>query len=183
MEEHDIAPKQETVDLGTEAMTQTFAEAPVYRKTGTVTAELADVEQEVKTVLSNGNVETVNTAKVGDYIVTNPGKETYVLDPETFGKRYDPTDKDGTFRAKGMIRAFRNNTGSPVSIVPPWGGTQTGDADCMFATIYDPENPDEIGTDRYIIGHEEFKETYEPAEVEPVSPEETAQSLGSIALE
>ena len=42
----------------------------------------------------------------------------------------------------------------------PWGAEQFGDSECLLATVYDPNNPDEIGKDRYIIGREEFLDTY-----------------------
>lgn len=155
-----MTEKQAILDLLTEEMTQRFAEAPIYAKYGTVEARIADTEEEIATVLEDGTLETVNTAQAGDYIVTNPGGEKYVLTPQKFAARYEQTGTDGVFKAKGMVRAFQNDTGEPVTIVPSWGGTQEGDADCMFATVYDAENPGFIGADRYIIGHEEFLATY-----------------------
>ena len=46
----------------------------------------------------------------------------------------------------------------------PWGEPQCGDENCMIATVFDPDNPNEIGADRYIIGADEFAETYGPIE-------------------
>lgn len=34
----------------------------------------------------------------------------------------------------------------------------------MIATVFDPDNPYEVGSDRYIIGAAEFAETYGPIE-------------------
>lgn len=68
------------------------------------------------------------------------------------------------YRAKGMARAFKNDTGAPIEIMAPWGELQQGDENCMIATVFDPDNPNEIGSDRYIIGSDEFAETYGPIE-------------------
>jgi len=176
-EQEILTPKQEILDLATEAMTQKFAEAPIYAKSGVVEARVAEAEEEVTTVLEDGTVETVNTAQAGDYIVTNPGGEKYVLTPQKFKRSYETTEDAGVFKAKGMARAFQNDTGMPATIVPSWGGTQEGGADCMFATVYDPANPDLIGADRYIIGREEFLATYVP--VEP----QVAREIGGVALQ
>jgi hypothetical protein len=66
MTELEQTPKQEILDLSTEEMTQRFAEAPIYAKSGVVEARIAEAEEEVTTVLEDGTVETVNTAQAGD---------------------------------------------------------------------------------------------------------------------
>jgi hypothetical protein len=157
-------PQYEKVDLSTEEYTAKLAEAPVFAKKAEVSAVTATAGQEVRTVLANGSEETVNYAEEGDVIVTNPGGEQYILKPDNFAKRYEPTTEEGVFRAKGMARAFKNDTGAPVEIMAPWGEPQYGDENCMIATVFDPDNPNEIGADRYIIGADEFAETYGPIE-------------------
>ena len=62
-----------------------------------------------------------------------------------------------------MARIIDNPTGGEVSVIAPWGEEQVGAADCKFASLYDPTQPDVISTDRYIIGAAEFAETYGPA--------------------
>jgi len=160
------------LDLSTEEWTQKLAEAPVFAKKGIVGAEVATEETPVTTELADGTIETNNIAQPGDVIVTNPGGEKYILKPDNFAKRYEATEEEGIFRAKGMVRAVQNNSGQPVEIMAPWGEPQFGEPDCMIATVFDPENPDEIGADRYIIGRQEFLDTYGPAE--EVLGEETA---------
>lgn len=150
------------VDLTTEAYTNLLKGAPVYAKFGKVTARAATVEEKVVTKLGNGKEETVNTAHPGDIIVTNPTGEEYVIDAAKFAKRYEATDDLGVYRAKGCARAVKNPEGCDIKIMAPWGEEQKGDENCMVATLYDPANPDEIGTDRYIIGGEEFAATYAP---------------------
>ncbi len=158
----DKAPKE--LDLSTEEYTELLTNAPVYAKKGVVEARQVTEHEEVSTTLADGTEETVNVAEPGDVVVTNPGGEKYVLKPDNFAKRYEATDEDGVFRAKGMARAFPNPTGAPIEIVAPWGEKQFGNPDCMIATVFDPDQPDAIGSDRYIIGSEEFQTTYAPIE-------------------
>lgn len=158
----DKEPKM--VDLSTEEYTQKLAEAPVYAKFGTVEARVAAEQEVVETILTNGTVETTNTAEVGDVIVTNPGGEKYVLKPEKFANKYEATEQDGVFRAKGIARAINNPEGCDIKIMAPWGEEQKGGPDCMVVIGFDPSNPSEISPDRYIIGGDEFKATYAPYE-------------------
>lgn len=150
----------QALDLSTEQYTKLLAEAPVYAKKAIVEARQATEQEEVKTILADGTTETVNIAEAGDMILTNPGGEKYILKPEKFAKRYEAIDENGTYRAKGMARIAENPTGAPIEIVAPWGEKQVGALDCMIATPFDPEHPDEVGNDRYIIGHQEFVDTY-----------------------
>ena len=164
---HDQLPKEpvyDKIDLSTEAYTQKLAEAPVFAKKGTVEAVVATAGQEISTVLADGTVETTNVANDGDIIITNPGGEQYIIGAEKFAKRYEPTTDEGVYRARGMARAFQNDTGKPIEITAPWGDPQFGDENCMIATVFDPDNPNEIGADRYIIGRNEFEQTYGPIE-------------------
>jgi hypothetical protein len=152
------------LDLNTDEYTELLAGAPVYAKKGLVGAREATEQEEIKTTLADGTDETVNIADPGDIIVTNPGGEQYVLKPDNFAKRYETTEEEGVFRAKGMARALQNPTGQSIEITAPWGEKQFGNPDCMVATVFDPEQPDVIGNDRYIIGAEEFRDTYAPIE-------------------
>ncbi|WP_276962134.1 hypothetical protein, partial [Ferrimicrobium acidiphilum] len=58
------------------------------------------------------------------------------LAPENFAKRYESME-DGSYRAKGMCRAFPNPTGDDVSVTAPWGEEQHGGWDAMFAVAVD----------------------------------------------
>jgi hypothetical protein len=162
MEQH---PKQnQKLDLSTDEYTERFTKAAVFAKKGKVEARQVTQREEIRTTLANGAEETVNLAERGDMVVSNPTGEKYVLKPDNFAKRYEATEEDGIYRAKGLARAFQNPTGSDIQIIAPWGEPQYGDPDCMIATVFDPENPDFIGSDRYIIGGEEFQATYAPFE-------------------
>lgn len=152
------------LDLSTAEYTAKLAEAPVFAKKAEVNATVAAGGEVVETILADGTRETTNTANPGDAIITNPGGEQYIIPAETFNKRYEITAEEGVFRAKGMARALRNDTGAPIEIMAPWGEPQFGDENCMIATVFDPDKPDEIGADRYIIGADEFADTYGPIE-------------------
>lgn len=156
----ELQVETQTVDLSTEQYTQLLTEAPVYAKKAIVEARQTTEREEVKTILADGITETVNVAEPGDVIVTNPGGEKYVIKSEKFAKRYEAIDENGTYRAKGMVRIVENPTGTPIEITAPWGEKQFGAANCMVATNYDPEHPEEISNDRYIINHQEFLDTY-----------------------
>ena len=157
-------PKYEKIDISKDEYTAKLAEAPVFAKKAIVKAVVATGGEQIKTVLANGTEETHNTANPGDAIITNPGGEQYIIPAETFAKRYEATAEESVYRAKGMARAFKNDTGAPIEITAPWGEPQFGDENCMIATVFDPDNPNEIGSDRYIIGADEFAETYGPIE-------------------
>jgi PGDYG protein len=146
-------------DLNTPDMTALFAAAPLYRKSAIVAARRASAGERIVTVMSSGHVETSVTCDGGEWVITNPGGELYVISAEKFARRYEPAD-DGRYRAKGIIRAFRNPAGVPVTILAPWGEDQVQDGDCMFATEFFPGDPGRIGSDRYLIGAAEFAETY-----------------------
>ena len=110
------------------------------RKIGYVAARRAEKCEVVET-RSNGK-ETTNTARVGDFIVTNlsPQRQplrdgdghfnVYVIAAEKFASLYDPTDEDNEhgaiYRAKGVVSALPLPGG--FDIMPPWGERQTGAA-------------------------------------------------------
>lgn len=155
----DDKEKTMELDLSTDEFTAQFAAAPVYRKSAVVNARPAVPGEQVVTTLADGTVETTVTCDGGEIVITNPGGELYVVGGEKFAKRYAPLG-DGRFQARGMVRAVINPAGGDVTVIAPWGEEQHGGPACMFAVIYDPEEPEEVGSDRYLIGAAEFAETY-----------------------
>ena len=160
--------------LGIEAMTtkvngiqqaQEIAEAlerngKIYLKCGEVRARRVSVATAVATILADGRRETSNVAVPGDYIVTAPGGERYVVKPDVFAARYEP--KSGTrdvYLARGEIVAVPNPLGRAVHLVAPWGEVQSGSADCMIADAFDPVTKKRAGRP-YIIDRAEFEKTY-----------------------
>lgn len=105
-------------------------------------------------------VETVNTANPGDAIVTGKKGERYVVSADDFRKLYEPlTDEngmitDGRYLPKNVVKCMKNPTGQEIIIDAPWGGKQTGGADCMILES-------QINGDRYLIEIGAFEMTYE----------------------
>ena len=135
-----------------EDIVELIRQAPVFQKTGKVTAYKVDVDTPLQTVLADGFVETSRVVPAGSYIVTNPGGEQYGIDEVTFMKRYE--FRDGEWHARGQIQAIRNPWGSDTEIVASWGEPQFGDAKCWLAI---PVGSDESP---YIIAGDAFAETY-----------------------
>jgi hypothetical protein len=153
------------VDLHDAEHTERFRVAPIFQKNAVVTARQVKTPEFLDTVLANGFLETSREVPVGHWIITNPGGEEYAKTEEQFKERYEFLGlRDGklTFRAKGIIRAYSNPTGQSVEIMTPWDAKQYGDAQCYFGVTVD-ENYEPTDF-RYIIGKEEFDETYEWAE-------------------
>ena len=154
------------VDRHDPIITEGIEKAPTYKKKGEVRAQLATGGETIKTILANGTKETTNTAKVGDYIITNPGGERYIVKPEKFNKRYGPKEgEDGVYEAKGYCKAITNPYGEDVEIMASWGETETGNSECMFADTYDPET-NTLGGEPYIIEKAAFEQTYAKVETE-----------------
>lgn len=161
-----IDEKKVRVDLQDAGNTARFHAAPLYRKSVIVEARRTEKVEHLATVLSNGTVETTREVPTGEWIVTNPGGEQYAIGDEKFHSRYE-VNGDGHYQAKGVIRAFQNPTGGDVEIMAPWGEMQYGDVNCWFATGTDGELAPT--KDCYIIGGDEFKDTYKSHSVS--SPE------------
>jgi hypothetical protein len=148
------------VDLSTEEWTDKFAGAPIYRKTALVHIRPALPGERVVTILADGTEETYNIASEDQVVVTNPSGEQQIISLEKAVQRYDLTDTPGLFLAKGMVRVIDSPFDHSISILAPWGTLQRGDAGCKIVALYDPDEPAVVSVDRYIIGKDEFFETY-----------------------
>ncbi len=134
-----------------------------YRKLGVVHAERAVVTTPVVTTLTDGTIETKNQAQPGDYIVTAPAGERYVVKPDTFLARYAPKPGEpGIYTALGQIIAAENPYRRPIAIMASWGERQRGAGDCMIADVFDPSEGRR--GEPYLIGRAEFEKTYAKAE-------------------
>ncbi len=116
-------------------------------------------------------LESTRIVEPGEWIATNPKvhptdvANNYVIPDETFRKRYESTAEPGVYRAKGMARIIKNDTGDSVEIMAPWGEPQYGDANCYFRAPFDVNNPDNLAEgDRYILSANDFFSTYGPAD-------------------
>lgn len=135
--------------------------APVFDKTTEITAVQADRAGRLTTVLVDGTVETTKDYAEGEWIVTNPDGERYVIPDVTFRRRHRHLGGD-RYQTVGAVRAIRNPTGGPISIDAPWEAMQYANADCMIAEAIDPDHPERRTVDRYLIGGAEFATTYTP---------------------
>jgi hypothetical protein len=132
----------------------------VYRKTGEIRARRAVATRAVVTVLADGTEETKNTAAPGDFIVTGPGGEEYVLKRDTFLARYRAKPrKRGVYLPCGTIVAAPNPFACSISLKAPWGEMQNGSADCVIADTIDPKTG-KRKRQPYLIARAEFERTY-----------------------
>ena len=133
-----------------------FSDAPLYRKTAELREEDVEhvtEEHEVVTRFEDkDHEETRNTAHVGDYVVTGPRGEKYVLDAHKFHEMYEEKDTD-----HGHVYASKN-VGRGVLIeedicfTAPWGSEMhMHRGDTMFKV-----NENDI----YGIEKDAFKQTY-----------------------
>lgn len=138
--------------------TSALEKSPVYEKFVPVYGRKAKMGEKIATVTKDG-LETINTAKSGDYIVKNQtdAKEEYIVPAEKFEKRYVLGKKiDGTwneYRPFGEIKAIKISSKKEFYIAAPWGEKMVvKDGDYLVS----PLNYSEV----YRIANHEFHETY-----------------------
>jgi len=143
------------------AISALLDESPVYQKQGEVNARPANTGEAITTELKSGTTETTNTAKPGDWIVTNPSGEQYIISGEKFFNRYQPTSKTGVYAAKGFCRAVQNPFGEPIQIMASWGEVQVGDEHCFIADVCNAAGVRD--GEPYLIDADAFRDTYQKA--------------------
>ena len=147
----------EVVDLNSTEYNDALENSKWYKKSVEIKARQAISQEKVKTELD----ATKNIAEPGDWIVTNPGGEQYVIKPEKFAKLYEKKENEpGIFVSKGVpVRAIR--TEKNITFTAPWGEKQSVKAGgCVI---------DNNG-ERYGIDGKTFDETYK--EVKPPEDKE-----------
>ncbi|HLJ89374.1 MAG TPA: PGDYG domain-containing protein [Candidatus Angelobacter sp.] len=133
-------------------------DAPIFRKHGKVKARAAVAGERITTTLKDGTQETGNTAKEGDYVVTDLSGEQYILPPRKFLERYEPSEAEGVYRAIGYCRAIRNPFGQPIEIIASWGSPQIGDQNCFLADTCDESG--KVQGEPYLIDAHAFSQAY-----------------------
>ena len=152
-----------TIDRHDQRILDRLESASAYQKHVEVAAVVAPGGEVVTTRLADGTLETEDIAEAGSIIVTNPGGEQYILSANVFADRYNPKPgQEGVYEADGYSKVINNFYGQPITMLASWGEMQFGDADCMIAARYDHETG-QIESDPYLIGRDEFNETYRPA--------------------
>ncbi len=148
------------VDRKSPEIIRALSTAKIFKKRGRVKARLATVGEEVITIFKDGAQETANRATFGDWVITNPLGEQYIISGVKFLERYESTGEVGVYNAKGYCRAIRNPFCQPIEIMASWGQPQFGDENCWLADTCDTIG--NMGGEPYIIEAAAFAETYEP---------------------
>lgn len=125
-----------------------------YAKFARIQAVQATGGEAVETILADGTKETSNTANAGDWIVTNPGGEKYIVDGIKFGKKYEacPELGEGWFKPKGGVQKFLELK-EDTSFICSWGEEQ-------FIAAGGFVNVSDLA-DIYGIARKEFFDTYQ----------------------
>lgn len=91
-----------------------------YAKFARIQAIEAVGGEVIETILADGTKETSNTANAGDWIVTNPGGEKYIVPAAKFPKKYEaaPEIGDGWFKPTGGVQKFLELDEDQNSSVP-----------------------------------------------------------------
>lgn len=137
-----------------------------YKKKINIKARPAKKGEVIVTYTSDGK-ETSNKAKKGDYVVTNltSSKEQYILDKETFEKRYekikDLEDGEALYKALGKCRAIKFipkdlDLKDEIYFIASWGEEMVLKKGDMVVTSN--------GKEVYRIAKKEFGESYEEIE-------------------
>jgi len=154
----------QSIDRKSPEIMEALANAPIYKKQGRVEARPATPGEEITTTLEGGAKETVNKAGEGDWIMTNPGGEQYIISEKKFLGRYEATDENGVYSAKGYCRAITNPFGKSIEIMASWGSPQTGDERCLIADTCDASG--KVDGEPYLIDANAFSKTYKQVEAQ-----------------
>lgn len=103
-----------------------FGQVDTYAKYARIQAVEAKGGEHIMTKLTDGTVEVSDhVAKAGEWIVTNPGGEQYVVESAKFAKKYEKAAElgDGWFKPKGAPQKFRKIK-YDMTIRASWGEEQ-----------------------------------------------------------
>ena len=124
-----------------------------FAKFARIQAQCAEGGEVIETILADGTKETTNTANAGDWIVTNPGGEKYIVPAAKFPKKYEPCPElgDGWYKPTGGGQKFLELT-EDTTFICSWGEEQHIKAG-GFVNVTDL-------SDIYGIARDEFFDTY-----------------------
>ena len=130
-----------------------------YAKFARVQAIEAVGGEVIETILADGTKETSNTANAGDWIVTNPGGEKYIVPAAKFPKKYEaaPEIGDGWFKPTGGVQKFLE-LDEDTKFICSWDEEQFI-AKGGFVNVSDL-------SDIYGIARDEFFDTYKECDAE-----------------
>lgn len=129
-----------------------------YEKFGEVKFETSQKVQEIITVI-NGETETINTAQIGDYIITEVSGERWIDTPKKFMQNYEIEEYSyskmkGVAKVKPQPRfAAQWYISHQLSFTAPWGEEMIcNEGDYLVA----PQDFSEV----YCIEKSVFEKTY-----------------------
>ncbi len=127
-----------------------------YAKFGNVTAKQVEAGLKVDTVI-DGKLETTNTSKAGDWLITGVKGEQYLIDDKKFKSRYafvSKTPRGDKYKPIGNVFAVQYK-GKAFTFKAPWGEDMICDSgDYICTTTLD--NFDDV----YRIEEDAFVKTY-----------------------
>ena len=99
----------------------TYPATPMYEKYGIIEARHTTPGETV--MITTGLVtEACYLANEGDMVLTGPKGEVSVMSKVKFDRLYEATDKAGTYKAKGVVKAVQVLPGTPSFYFrTPWG--------------------------------------------------------------
>lgn len=116
-----------------------------------------EVEEVIRTVMSDGTLESTRNASPGDWVILGPQREQYVVSDEKLNDLYTQQTDGGILPKERKIIALKNPVGTKIKIKAPWGSEvepafQEGGGQCFIVVNLDTN--DNWTKDRYIIGNE-----------------------------
>ena len=125
-----------------------------YAKFARVQATQALEETPIVTILQDDTKETTNTAMPGDWIVTNPGGEQYVVSEEKFSKKYEPAPKlgDSWYKPIGGVQRFMQIS-EDMDFECNWGVQSIGAGG--YINVTDLSNIFGVGADEFVTTYKE----------------------------
>lgn len=134
-------------------------EVKSFAKFARVQARPAITGEVIITILANGKKETSNAANEGDWIVTNPGGEQYIVAADKFPKKYEAAPEIGAdwYKPTGGVQKFIQLC-EDVVFICSWGEEQSIDAG-GFINVTDLN-------DIYGVAEQEFNDTYKECDEE-----------------
>lgn len=137
----------------------------------------------VDTLLPDGSIETRNMAEVGDWLVTNPGGETYVVSADTFKATYELVEND-IYRSVSKPRLIGSPVLSPARMAfrANWGLLYGKRGDFFMLSTQQTKDGEIVATPTYIINRQALIETYASAFelMEPVSNVTMHSTMGDL---
>ena len=154
-----------TLDLGSESFESKIKEegAIYLRKTVPLRGvRKVVVAETVDTYLPDGTVESTKEAAPGDWVVTGPEAEEFVLSSEKFDSLYEEKEPGIFVPKERKIMALKNPAHTKIRIDAPWGtkekpASQYGESQCILVIELDSEG--NFTDNRYIIGDEVILES------------------------